>query len=73
MIGVTPPSVADWLSEKDLFSLWPCWIFVTVHGAFSSSGERGLLLVVVRGLLPAAAFLVQLPGLELCLWLCAQT
>ena len=63
MIGITPSSVADWLSKKDLFYLWPRWIFVTMHGAFSSSSERGLLFVVVLGLLTAVAFLGAAPRL----------
>ena len=34
------------------------WVFVAVRGLFSSCGERGLLFVVVRGLLIAVASLV---------------
>ena len=36
---------------------WLCWVFAAVR-AFSSCGERGLLLVAVRGLLIAVASLV---------------
>ena len=39
------------------------WVFVAVCGLFSSCGERGLLLVVVRGLLIAVASLVAKHGL----------
>ena len=36
---------------------WLCWVFVAVW-AFSSCSERGLLFIVVRGLLIAVASLV---------------
>ena len=42
-----------------LFSyLWLHWVFVAARGLFSSCGERGLLFIVVRGLLIAVASLV---------------
>ena len=41
---------------------WLCWVFISVR-AFSSCGERGLLFVVVRGLLIAVASLVVKHGL----------
>ena len=37
---------------------WLCWVFAIAHGLFSSCGERGLLFIVVRGLLIAVASLV---------------
>ena len=39
------------------------WVFVAARGLFSSCGERGLLFVVVRGLLVAVASLVAEHGL----------
>ena len=42
---------------------WLCWVFVAARGLFSSCGERGLLFVVVRGLLIAVASLVAEHGL----------
>ena len=42
---------------------WLCWVFIAVLGLFSSCGERGLLFVVVRGLLIAVASLVAEHGL----------
>ena len=39
-----------------------CWVFIAVR-AFSSCGERGLLFVVVHGLLVAVASLVAEHGL----------
>ena len=45
---------------------WLHLVFVAVRGAFSSFGERGLLFIVLRGLLIAVASLVacraQAPG-----------
>ena len=34
---------------------WLCWVFVAARGLFSSCSERGLLFVVVRGLLTVVA------------------
>ena len=34
---------------------WLRWVSVAAHGLFSSCSERGLLFVVVRGLLVAVA------------------
>ena len=42
---------------------WLCWVFVAVGGLFSGWGERGLLFIVVRGLLIAVASLVAEHGL----------
>ena len=42
---------------------WLSWVFVAAHGLFSSCGERGLLLLAVRGLLIAVASLVAEHGL----------
>ena len=42
------------------------WVFVAVRGLSSSCGERGLLFVVVRGLLIAVASLVVDHRLEAC-------
>ena len=42
---------------------WLCWAFVAVWRLFSSCGERGLLWVVVHGLLNAVASLVAAHGL----------
>ena len=41
---------------------WLCWVFVAAW-AFSRCGERGLLFIVVRGLLIAVASLVAEHGL----------
>ena len=46
-----------------LFYFWLRWVFVAACGLFSSCGERGLLFVVVRGLLIAVASLVAEHGL----------
>ena len=42
---------------------WLRWVFVAARWLFSSCGERGLLFVVVRGLLIAVASLVMEHGL----------
>ena len=42
---------------------WLRWVFAAVRGFFSSCGERGRLLVAVRGLLIAVASLVAEHGL----------
>ena len=42
---------------------WLLWVFVAVRRAFSSCGERGLLLVAVHRLLIAVASLVARHGL----------
>ena len=42
---------------------WLRWVFVAARGLFSSCGERGLLFIVVRGLLIAVASLVVEHGL----------
>ena len=34
---------------------WLHWVFIAVHGAFSSCSEQGLLFVAVHGLLIAVA------------------
>ena len=47
----------------NLFIFWLRWVFIAVRGLFSSCGERGLLFVVVRGLLIAVASLVVEHGL----------
>ena len=46
-----------------LYNFWLRWVFVAEHGLFSSSGERGLLFVAVRGCLIAVASLVAEHGL----------
>ena len=46
-----------------LFYFWLRWVFVAVQGLFSSCSERGLLFVVVRGLLIAVASLIAEHGL----------
>ena len=46
--------------------VWLCWVFIAVWRLFSSYGERGLLWVVVRGLLIAVASLVVAHGLRSC-------
>ena len=43
--------------------IWLCWVFVVERGLFFSCGERGLLLVAVRGLLIAVDSLVAEHGL----------
>ena len=42
---------------------WLHWVFVAARRLFSSCGERGLLFVVVHGLLIAVASLVVEHGL----------
>ena len=42
---------------------WLHWVFVAVHGLFSSCGERGLLFIAVHGLLIPVASLVVEHGL----------
>ena len=42
---------------------WLHWVFVAALRLFSSCGERGLLFIVVRGLLIAVASLVAEHGL----------
>ena len=42
---------------------WLHWVFVAVHGLFLDSVERGLLFIVVRGLLIAVASLAVEHGL----------
>ena len=44
------------------YLFWLCWVFVAAR-AFSSCSERGLLFVVVHGLLIAVASLVAEHGL----------
>ena len=44
------------------FYFWLCWVFLAAR-AFSSCGERGLLLVAARGFLIAVASLVAEHGL----------
>ena len=46
-----------------LIFFWLHWVFIAVQ-AFSSCGERGLLFVVVRGLLIVVASLVAERGLQ---------
>ena len=49
---------------KNLFIyFWLRWVFVVAHRLFSSCGARGLLFVVVRGLLIVVASLVAEHGL----------
>ena len=45
------------------FYFWLCWVFVSVRG-LSSCGERGPLLIAVRGPLTIAASLVVEHGLQ---------
>ena len=45
-----------------IYLFWLCWVFVAAR-AFSSCSERGLLFVVVHGLLIAVASLVAEHGL----------
>ena len=45
-------------SHNFFFFFWLRWVFVAARGLFSSCGERGLLLVVLRGLLIAVSSLV---------------
>ena len=45
-----------------LFYFWLRWVFVAVHGLFSSYGERGLLFVTVPGLLIVVVSLVAEHG-----------
>ena len=42
---------------------WPCWVFIAAHGLSLVGGERGLLLVAVRGLLIVVVSLVAEHGL----------
>ena len=42
---------------------WLCWVITAARGFFTSCGERGLLFVVVRGLLIAVASPVAEHGL----------
>ena len=35
------------------------WVFVAAHGLFSSCGERGLLFVVVPGLIAVASLVAE--------------
>ena len=42
---------------------WLHWVSVAARGLFSSCGKRGLLFIVVRGLLIAVASLVVEHGL----------
>ena len=43
---------------------WLHWVFVAACGIFSGCSERGLLFLVVRGLLIAVASLVADHGLQ---------
>ena len=45
---------------------WLRWVFVAVHGLFSSCVQRGLLFVAVRRLLLVMASLVAAHGLQVC-------
>ena len=47
------PSLLAFKASFKIFILifWLRWVFVAVHGLFSSCGEWGLLFIVVRGLL----------------------
>ena len=49
--------------NKFIYLFWLRWVFVAALGLFSSCGERGLLFVVVRGLLTEVASLVAEQGL----------
>ena len=42
---------------------WLLWVFIAAHGFVSSCGERGLLFIVVHGLLIVVASLVAEHGL----------
>ena len=43
-----------------LFNLfWLHWVFVAARGLFSSCGERGLLFVVVHGLIAVASLVAE--------------
>ena len=39
----------------NLFYFWLHWVFIAARGLFSGCSERGLLFIVVRGLLIAVA------------------
>ena len=46
-----------------IYFFWLCWVFIAACGLFSSCGKRGLLFVMVCGLLIAVASLVAEHGL----------
>ena len=46
-----------------LFYFWLRWVFIAARRLFSGCGERGLLFLVVRGLLIVVASLVAEPRL----------
>ena len=45
------------------FYFWLHWVFIAARGLFSSCSKRGLLFIVVRGLLIAVASVVEEHGL----------
>ena len=51
------------LNKCAFFFFWLHWVFIAVHGLFSSCNELGLLFVAVCGLLTAVASLVAEHGL----------
>ena len=65
-------SFAFYFFYLKIFKIYRIYLFLAVLGlrcsaqAFSSCGERGLLFIVVRGLLIAVAFLVAEHGLSSC-------
>ena len=44
------------------FYFWLCWVFAAAHGLSSGCGERGLLFVVVHGLLMQWLLLLRSTG-----------
>ena len=61
-MGLSVLSAQLCCEPKTALFFWLHWVFVAAR-AFSSCGDRGLLLVVVRGLLIAVASLVAEHGL----------
>ena len=45
-----------------LFYFWLCWVFVAARGLSSGCGKRGLLFIVVHGLLMQWLLLLQSTG-----------
>ena len=66
VLSATELFTLKWLIFKNLFIyFWLCWVFVAAQ-SFSSCGERGLLLLAVRGLLIVVASLVVEHRLQAC-------
>ena len=59
MTLICPHILFSFNLKKNYFILftyfWLHWVFIAVHGLFSSCGEQGLLFVAVCGLLIAVA------------------